>query len=177
MKLKALSIFFALFALPVLGIYKVGDKPSNECWKNDAGTDVCLDDVAHVKVLLFSAGWCGPCQSEFSTIAKDTAEFNGKPVTFFSLSAEGWNSRSASNQAFLQDWKKTYKLDKAMASFIVASSNGDFGSDYFSSPKIPSVVILDDSGAVTYKAIAPGMAAIKAQIRKLLPKPIPVPVR
>jgi thiol-disulfide isomerase/thioredoxin len=176
----ALVVVLSFFSLRASALYEVGDTPAGKCWNDLQGSSICLNDPSiefQVRVLLFNAGWCGPCNSEFQSIVQDTDEFAGRPVTFISLSAAGWSRSASPDKTFLNDWSTTHKLDKATASFIVAASPRDAGRDYFASPSIPNVVIIDALGKVAYKGINPGMHAVAARVRKLLPTPVPVPVR
>jgi len=156
-----------LLSAPAFGIYSVGDKPANTCWKDMNDATVCLDDNAgKVRVLLFNAGWCGPCNSEFAELTRRTRKYAGKNVVFISLSAEGWTGGSSPNQQFLREWATKHGLDKAAATFIVAASPRNAGRDYFSSPSIPNVAVIDSSGAITYKAIAPGLTKLTYEVDK-----------
>lgn len=169
-------LLLAAFSAPCFAaIYNVGDKPPNVCWQDDADARVCSDDFARVRVFLFNTGWCPPCNTEFSHLVNSLAEFEGKAVTFISLSAEGWSRGSSPTKAFLEQWKTRHSLAACKAHLIVAASPRNAGHDYFVSPSIPNVVILNVNGEVAYKAIAPSLSTVAAEVRKLLPKVVPVP--
>jgi len=179
--MKTLRLLCLFVAFPQCGfaLFGVGDKPTNYCWKDSQDAQICLEDPDlqnRVRVLLYNAGWCGPCNDEFGDIKDATDEFEGKLVTFISLSSEGWNYGSRADKKFLNDWRTTHKLDQAKASFVVAGSARDAGKDFFKDTYIPNVVVIDLNGEVAYKAINPGVSAIAAEVRKLIPRPIPHPI-
>jgi hypothetical protein len=173
MKSTILACLLVFAAGPALALYEIGDKPRNYCWKDINETDVCLDDTIEVRVLLYNAGWCGPCNTEFASIARETAEFEGKPVRFISLSSAGWTSGSSPNKTFLTSWQNKHGLAKAKASFVIAGSPRDAGKDFFKDVYIPNVAIVDTTGKVAFKAINPGVSKIVSEVRKLLPRPVP----
>jgi hypothetical protein len=179
---NALFFLAALCTLaqPVFALVNVGQKPKNYCWKDIADKTICLEDAAlqnKVRVLLYNGGFCGPCNQEFAELPAATAPYKGKPVVFISLSASGWNSSDKPTKQFLTEWQAEHKLDKMDAKFIVAASPFDAGRDFFSSPRIPNIVILNPEGEVSYKAIMPGMKTMAAEIDKVLPRIVPVPVK
>lgn len=169
----------AVFLVPRLAfsLFGVGDTPTNYCWMDVDDKKVCLeDDFGYaVRVLLFNAGWCGPCNDEFGDLEKATAEFKNKQVYFISLSSEGWNRPSRADRTFLQEWRDKHGLDKAAANFVIAASPRHSGEDFFNSPGIPNVVIIDTRGKVAYKAINPGVDKIVQEVRKICPRPLGPP--
>jgi peroxiredoxin len=177
MKYVVLSVVFALVSHPALALFAVGEVPTNYCWQDVDDNKVCLEDFCHVRVLMYNAGWCGPCNEKFSEVVASTNEFNGKPVTFISLSAAGWSSASKPDKKFLQEWRAKHKLDRGLANIVVAASHRDAGRDFFPSPSIPNVVIIDTSGEVAYKAEGPSMKTVLEQVRRLLPVPVPIPAK
>ncbi|MBY0371480.1 peroxiredoxin family protein, partial [bacterium] len=125
MRRLVLLVGMVLMVESASALFGVGNKPTNYCWTDYQGQKVCLEDPAiqhRVRVLLYNAGWCGPCNDEFGELKDATDEYQGKPVTFISLSSEGWNYGSRADASFLSNWRTTHKLDQAMADFIVASS-------------------------------------------------------
>ncbi len=177
MKYAVLSVVFALVSQSAFALFAVGEKPTNYCWQDADDNKVCLDDLCQVRVLMYNTGWCGPCNAEFNEVVSTTNEFNGKPVTFISLSAEGWSAGTKPDKKFLQEWRAKHKLDRGLANILVAASPRDAGRDFFASPSIPNVVIIDAGGEVAYKAIGPGMKEVREQVRKLLPVPVPIPAK
>ncbi len=162
-----------------MGLVEIGESPKNYCWKDVADNTICLEDAAianKVRVLLYNGGFCPPCNQEFSELSRETAQFKGKPVVFLSLSASGWNSTDAPNKKFLQEWRDKHGLAKTAAKVIVAASPHDAGRDFFADPRIPSVVVVDTNGEVSYKAINPGIRTIASEVKKVLPKTVPIPV-
>lgn len=177
--------FIFVLALGVLAhsaqaLTNVGEKPRNYCWKDVQDKTVCLEDAAlqnKVRVLLYNGGFCAPCNQEFRELPKATAQFKGKNVVFISLSAAGWSNPSQPTKKFLGEWESTHGLNKMAATFITAASPFDAGRDFFADPRIPSVVVIDVTGEVSYKAIMPGVAAIAAEVNKVLPRVVPIPVK
>lgn len=152
-----------LFCLPVFGIYKTGDTVKDECWFNEEDKKVCLDDHKNrVRVLVYSAGWCLPCNIEAKKLAKETT-FAKQPVTFFSVSGEGWRSGSKPGPTFLKEWRA-----KTGIKYPTLGSFGDFGRDYSDDPAIPLVVILNKGAVLHSVAVAPKHDELLAEIRKAL---------
>jgi len=119
-------------------------------------------------VLLFNAGWCGPCNAEFKELVPAMEKFAGKHVVFISLSSDGYGSGSGADEKFLKSWDAKFGMGKAKASWVVAASPHNAGQDYFKSPSIPNVVILGADGKVFWKAISPGVRAISAKVESVL---------
>lgn len=162
----SLFVLAVTLSLPAFGIYKKGDTVPNLCWKNHEDATVCLDDTkGEVHVLLYNAGWCGPCNTEFQELVPLLPEFDKKAVTFISISAEGYSRGSKPDMAFLKNWKTKHSIP-----FPVTGAYRDFGKDFFAAPNyIPSVVILDLKNKVSYAAVNPGADAIAAQVRAMVP--------
>ncbi len=177
MTLRLIVMLIFLFSNhSLIALTEVGDKPKNYCWTDVAGQQVCLEDKTHdfaVRVLLFNAGWCGPCNSEFATIGSDMAKFKEKNVVFFSLSCEGWNYGAAPNQTFLTEWSTKHRLAQAQAQFVVAGSPRHCGGDFFGAGTgIPNAVVVDTMGEVVFKK----EGATVSQITKAIEACLPVPV-
>lgn len=162
-RLLLLALFFV--SVPLYAVIEVGDSVPNKCWKTADSSQYCLEDAnQNVKVLLFNAGWCGPCNSEFEELGQRTSEFHGRPVTFISLSSDGWNHGAAPDSTFLGEWKEKHKLD-----FIVAGSPKDAGKSFFEPPiYIPNVAIVGTDGKLFYKGTNPGVDAIFDEVHKAL---------
>ncbi len=174
MKRTALFVFLAAFNVPGLAVYQVGETPKNYCWKDINDQSVCLDDPSiqsQIRVLMYNAGWCGPCNTEFQDLVNETRQFKNKMVAFLSLSASGWTSSAAPDKKFLKEWSTKHKLDQAEAQVLVLGSSRDAGRDFFEDVRIPNVAILDGNGTIIYKAVNPGLKAIAAQVKKVLPIP------
>lgn len=175
-------IALAVFSLSTVGLAVIekGQVVSNRCWKTVEEKQVCLEDFkGSVKVLIHNAGWCGPCNMEMDELAKRVVEFDGKPVTFLSLSAYGWTSGSLPTTQFLTEWRDRHHIP-----FTVAASPKDAGKDFFAPPLyIPNVVIVDRKGNLFYKEFAPEVDELFAQVNaalsqsETLPIPVPGPAR
>lgn len=163
-----------MFCLSASGIYKVGDKPKDVCWtalEQPSGIEACLhqsSDNGYVNVLLFNTGWCGPCNQEFKELVPETNAFASKKVNFTSLSAEGWGPTSRPDMKFLEEWSVKHGIGASKAYWITAASFRNAGRDYFDSPRIPNVVIIDRSGRVFWKAISPGAKEIVRKVEAAL---------
>ena len=155
----------SLFALQAQAVIEVGDGVPDQCWKTSETTDYCLNQTQTIRVLLFNSGWCGSCNEEFQALIPAITEFDGKPITFISLSAAGWSRPAPPNSKFLQQWKEKHNIP-----FTVAASPKDLGASFFEPPHyIPNVAVIDQTGKLRYKAIEPGVEGLLKEIRKLLP--------
>jgi peroxiredoxin len=174
MKIKVFSALLVLFAYSsAFAVYEVGDSVKNFCWKTHDDNTLCLEDAAiknHVRVLLYNAGWCGPCNQEFRQLSplvsqaqKSGGDLFNKPASFISLSYQGWSRGDEPNKTFLESWKKTHKI-----SFYVAGSPKDGGGSFFDDVYFPNVVIIGKNGKVAYKAINPGAQKIMQEVKKHL---------
>jgi len=169
--MKALILALLLTA-PLFGAYRVGDIPADECWDNTdpRGGKYCLHDGlknSFATVLLYNAGWCLPCNTEFAQIARATEKFEKKNIIFISLSAEGWKHGSKPDMTFLKEWEKKYRLDpSAKAYWTVAASPKDVGRAYGHS-SIPNAIVLDKNGKITWKAEGPSVGEIVRQAEKV----------
>lgn len=174
MKRQLIGIL-ALFCSPLFALTEVGDKPKSYCWTDVANQKVCLEDPIHdfkVRVLIFNAGWCGPCNSEFAHIDQEMAKFKDKNVVFISLSCEGWNSGSKPDQKFLTEWQTKHKLASPKASFVIAGSPRHCGGDFFGEDTgIPNAVVIDTMGMVAYKEVGPNTQTLIKEIEAVLPVP------
>ncbi len=174
MKRTALFAFLFTFSAPILAVYQVGETPKNYCWKDMNDQSVCLDDPSiqsQIRVLMYNAGWCGPCNSEFQDLVKETNQFKNKAVVFLSLSASGWSQAAPPDKKFLKEWSTQHKLDQAEAHVLVLGSARDAGKDFFEDVYIPNIAILDGNGTITYKGINPGLGVVTSEVKKVLPMP------
>jgi len=166
MKNKFLTLALCFLSLPAFALYQIGDKVSDISWTDVNNDTIHLSDHGNqIRVLLFNAGWCGPCNSEMDELVPQVSEFNQKQVTFISLSAEGWERGDSPDQTFLRSWKKKHHIP-----FFVAASPDDFGSDFSDQSYIPLVAIIDSHGKLAYSAVSPGADAIVQEVRSLLSK-------
>ncbi len=167
MKVGWLPLVALFFSFQAFAVIEVGQPVPNQCWTTDSGSSVCLDQVPNaVHVLLFNAGWCGPCNQEFDEFSPRVGEFDGKPVVFLSLSASGWTNPSTPDATFLGAWRTKHHIP---ASVFVSASPKDAGKAFFTPPLyIPNVVIVDQQGNLAYKAVEPGVDEMFAQIHKLI---------
>lgn len=164
----ALAAF--LISTQAFCLYNIGDKTKNYCWLATPTSKVCLDDFkGTIVVLLYNAGWCGPCRAEFTELVPLAEKFAGKKVTFISLSMEAWRGGSDANDQFLHDWKIRFGINRSKAKWVVAASPRDPGRDFLDEGMIPSVVVLNTEGKVSFKAVSPGSAKIISEIERLKP--------
>ena len=163
-----------LFALALLGFIsrvglaalEKGDVVPNKCYTTVDAKQFCLDDAKDtVRVLIHSAGWCGPCNEEMQKLAPLVGEnYKGMPVTFVSISAYGWTSGSMPDQTFLTEWKNKYSIP-----FTVVGSPRDAGKAYFDPPLfIPNVAIIGKDGRLAYKEVAPEVDVLLQEVNSLL---------
>ena len=162
--MKTLFLFLFLCST-TFAVYNVGDQVGESCYEKLDGGQFCLSyGEGAVRVIVNNAGWCPPCNDELKELGKSAhLEFNPMEVIFISLSAEGYSRNTKPDQTFLASWKEKHKIP-----FIVAGDYKNFGKDYFSSPAIPNVAILDRSGKLFWKAIGPEVSEVYAEVRKAL---------
>lgn len=159
-------VLLLLVSRPAFAVYEVGQPVARDmCWLTLYDYQICVGDIRDsVVVLLYNAGWCGPCNDEFQELGRRVGEYKDKPVIFISLSASGWTQSQAPDQQFLGEWQKKHNI-----SFLVAASPKDAGKKFFEPPLyIPSVAILDHDGKLAYKAVSPGISAILSQVDTLV---------
>jgi len=160
---------FLILGQSAQAVYQVGDVVSDQCYRDVKQISVCLEDHTNeVRVLLYNAGWCGPCNQEFQELRNEVTAFSREPVKFISLSAQGWERKAPADQKFLMEWQSRHGI-AGLANVIIASAPNDFGFAFFGSrPFIPNVAIIDRDGKLAYKAVNPGARAIISQIQTLL---------
>ncbi len=160
----AICLITIAFGPSAFAVYNVGDTVENICWKDHQNKDVCLKDLKGVKVLLYNAGWCGPCNQEFQELSPQVKKYDGKAVNFISLSCSGWSHGSSPTQDFLKEWKQEHNL-----SFTVAASPRDCGK-LFIPPTIyiPNVAIIDADGKLALAEIDPGVSGVFSKVDQLL---------
>ena len=161
-KKRALFLAF-FFSAHAFGAYEVGDTVGEMCWKDVTERTVCLSDAANnIRVLLYNAGYCPPCNQEFAELVPKVSQFNNQPITFISLSEAGWAGGLKPNTQFLQEWKAKHQIP-----FMVAASPRD-GGIAFGAEDIPNVAIIDKQNKLVYKASLPGAEMILLEVRRAL---------
>lgn len=151
---KLLLTLFVISSV-AFSVIKEGETVPNWCWDDVNGKKVCIDDYkSNVKVLIYSAGWCGPCKNEMAELSGKVKKFFRKDVVFFSLSSQGWTGNSPADATFLKSWKTKFNLNFGKdIQFVVAAAQDDFGRNFFSNPGIPNVAILDKNNKLTFKGM------------------------
>lgn len=147
--------------------YSVGDQVDNLCFTGETGARTCTEDYANtVRVLVFNAGWCGPCNEEFDELGQRVGEFHGDAVTFISVSGNGWSRNASPDQTFLHEWRERHNLPQSM---VLTGKRGEYGQE-FGHSAIPNVAVLDKTGKLTYSETAPGVdatfEAVKSALRR-----------
>ena len=141
----------------------VGERIPNVCYDTVEGTQFCTGNQAgNVQVFVFNAGWCGPCNSEMDDVVDLYPQFEGKAVTFASLSGAGWSHGSKVDRQFLQEWK-----DKHQIPFVVAGKSKDFGKQFGASGTIPFAVVVDKQGNIAQSGFM-SASQIARQVHSLL---------
>lgn len=152
--LTALFLAAPLFAAPSL---------PEICYDTVDGGQFCTtDNVGNVQVFVYNAGWCGPCNNEMDELAETYGQFEGKAVTFASLSGEGWSRGAKPDKQFLSEWKARHHIP-----FVVAGKFRDFGQKFNSPGSIPFSVIIDKEGNVADKGFL-GASEIAERVSSLL---------
>ncbi|MBI4404154.1 MAG: TlpA family protein disulfide reductase [Deltaproteobacteria bacterium] len=161
---KIIAVLLLFVGVEIFATYQVGDTIPNFCWNTVNETKFCVDDAKEtVRVLVYNAGWCPPCNAEMEELAPKVSEFQGKPVTFISLSTAGWVKYSPADVPFLREWRDRYKIP-----FTVAAAPSSEMYQFFTQPRIPNVAILRKDGKLAYKAIGASPETIFSQVRRLL---------
>lgn len=160
------GLIFTFLAQASFGVYQIGDTVSNLCWKNDVAEQICLADYPNrVRVLVYNTGWCPDCNSEMSALAPKSTEFANNPVTFLSLSSEGFRKGVQADAEFLKLWKAKHSIP-----FPVALSPRDVGKLFLEPPiYIPNVAVVDTTGKLAFKEVEPNLDKLFATIRQLIP--------
>ncbi|MBI4404153.1 MAG: redoxin domain-containing protein [Deltaproteobacteria bacterium] len=162
--MKALMLLFLFFGLNSYALIQVGDPMPDMCWTKADNSKICLQDAREtVRVLIYGAGWCAACGNEMQDLAARVSVFDGRPVTFVSLSISGWQLETPADSQFLTQWEDTYEIP-----FAVAAASLSEMKQVFSELLIPSVIIIDKSGKLAFKGINPGTDVIFEQVRLLL---------
>lgn len=135
------------------------------CYDTVDGDQFCTtDDAGKVQVFVYNAGWCPPCNTEVSQLSQMHEEFENQPVTFASLSGEGFTRGSQPNRAFLEAWQKKHKVP-----FVVAGKFKDFGKAFGAPGSIPFTVIVDKENNVSKKGHLSASQVVQ-HVRTLLAK-------
>jgi len=133
------------------------------CYDTVDNSQFCTtDNLGNVQVFIYNAGWCPPCNTEVRELSQSYKQFAGKPVTFASLSGEGFESKSQPNKAFLEKWKAKHKIP-----FIVAGKYKDFGQAYGATGSIPFTVIVNKQGNISSKGFM-SSSSVVAKVKQLL---------
>jgi hypothetical protein len=139
--------------------YKVGDTVQDMCWNDDQGKEVCLNQYNGVRVLLYNAGWCGPCNSEFDELSTSVQSHLSK-ATFIGVSGNGWSQRSNPDQTFLQEWRSRHNVPTEV---VLTGKRNDFGQA-FGHRSIPNVAVINKDNVLTFTDVAPGVEEILRQV-------------
>lgn len=164
MKYLIATMFFVLMVCNChAATYQVGDTVQDMCWNNDQGKEVCLNQYKGTRVLLYNAGWCGPCNSEFDDLSGKVGSYANK-ATFIGVSGAGWGQGSQPNQSFLQQWRQRHSVPTEV---VIAGKAGQYGQ-LFGHGAIPNVAIVNDKNVLVYTDVSPGVDEILHQVDKLL---------
>jgi thiol-disulfide isomerase/thioredoxin len=124
-----------------------------------------------VVLLDFWATWCTPCLEAFPSLTEWHQTFQKDGLVILGITryygeAQGMSADTASEAAFLQNFRKTYNLPY---DFVVAK--GQANQINYGAMNLPTAVLIDRKGVVRY--IEAGTSAsrvqeIEAEIQKLL---------
>ncbi len=127
---------------------QVGDTLPSLCWTAMDGTQICSDKPAQVHVLMYNAGYCGPCNQEFSEVIPKLNGMDTKGIAITSLSIAGWNAGEPADATFLGEWKAKHDIP-----FTVATANRNELKLFDEIPGIPTTVVTDAFGKITYLSL------------------------
>ena len=172
MKFKV-SIIALFLAFSASAVVEIGEQAPNLCYTDIDQQEFCLDDFkGTVAVLVYNAGWCPPCNSEMSELAPASVEFANQPVTFVSISGNGWSHGSDPSVQFLKEWKAKHGIPDKLTSgisFVVSAGPGDFGKNFIAPPLyIPNTAILDQQGRLAAKGVGMSVSEMFGTVRKLV---------
>jgi len=158
-------VLFALaFSLPAMGT-GVGEIVKNYCWQDQNEKTICMDDHKNeVRVLIFSAGWCPPCNAHLPELAKKVEEFKGKKVYFINLSLQGWKHGTPADTQFLKEWATKHGITFDVAAAPVADYK-----DLIADGHIPAEAIIDQNGKLIFGESGASVSTLFAKIKALNP--------
>jgi thiol-disulfide isomerase/thioredoxin len=163
MKIALVLSLFVFTSGAAFGIWDEGVRIPNICYDTVEGTQFCTNqNLGNVQVFVYNAGWCPPCNEEVSELSQIHKQFEGKAVTFASLSGEGFKHGTRPDKAFLEAWKKKHKIP-----FVVAGKYRDFGFEFEGPGSIPFTVIVDKKGNVAKKGFM-STNSIVSHVKRLL---------
>ena len=163
MKIHMLTAVLGIMCLMAGSVVKGDEGIANICYDTVDGSQFCTaEHVGNVQVFIYNAGWCPPCNSEMAELSQAYSEFEGKSVTFASLSGEGFSHGSQPDKTFLKQWQTKHHIP-----FVVAGKFRDFGTNFGANGYIPFSVIVDKSGKIA-KSGNLDAAEILSTVRDLL---------
>ncbi len=144
MRLQSLAIAFALYCLNAFAVLQPGDTVPYSCWQNASGNNLCWNETVDVvRVFMYNAGYCGPCNEEMAALIPRVKEYDGKPVLFLSLSIADYNG-SRPTPEFLKSWQQKYNIP-----FPVLAAPRSELAQYDDQPGIPMDIIVDQNGKMS----------------------------
>ncbi len=166
MKITTLAVLSVVCLLQSTTQAKPTQKPkeiAKICYDTVDNSQFCTTDhLGNVQVFIYNAGWCPPCNSEVHELSNSYKQFEGKAVTFASLSGEGFDHGTKPDKAFLEAWKAKHNIP-----FVVAGKYKDFGKAYGASGTIPFTVVVDQTGNIVAKGnMSP--SSVVAKVKQLL---------
>ena len=124
MKITTLAVLSVVCLLQSTTQAKPTQKPkeiAKICYDTVDNSQFCTTDhLGNVQVFIYNAGWCPPCNSEVHELSNSYKQFEGKAVTFASLSGEGFDHGTKPDKAFLEAWKAKHNIP-----FVVAGKYKD----------------------------------------------------
>ena len=176
--IKKIFVVLGLFVASLsFASLQVGDTLPTLCWTAIDGTKVCTDKPAHIHVLMYNAGYCGPCNQEFSEVVPKLGGLDTTGMEITSLSIAGWSAGTPADVTFLGEWKAKHSIP-----FTVAAANRSELKLFDEIPGIPTTVVTDAFGKITYLSLdftATSSDELIAHLRKSLlraqPEPPPEP--
>ena len=119
--------------------------------------------AATATVVVYSAGWCGPCQQEAPIVEREiTAPYRARGVRVLTVINEN-PDRSPATTNFCNQWRTRYGLTSTM---LIDPTNSWPRSMQISA--FPTIAVFDRTGRIRMVQSAPSLATVRATLDAIL---------
>jgi thiol-disulfide isomerase/thioredoxin len=136
---------------------------------DETGIKTALKTNGKPLLVNFWATWCDPCREEFPDLVKINAEYKGK-IDFVTVSLDDLEDISGAVPKFLAEQKAempAFLLKVEDEGAVISSIAKDWSGG------LPFTILYNERGEIAYFKQGKVKAAdVKAEIEKLLPKPL-----